>query len=85
MAFGSRKDYLGSHATRIPDRALLKLGSQSTIIKHAREQAEYIWSDYSEMLDFIFPETGKNMRTMLNDLSDIDLKIISSQTRGTNK
>ena len=46
---------------------------------HARELSEYIWKDYSEMLDFIFPETGKSMRAMLNELAEVDLKIISSQ------
>ena len=55
------------------------------LLGHAREQAEYIWSEYSEMLDFIFPETGKSMRTMLSELSDIDLKIICSQAAGFNK
>jgi hypothetical protein len=38
-------------------------------------ESEYIWKDYSEMLDFVFPETKKSMREMLIELSELDIKI----------
>ena len=44
----------------------------------AREIAEYTWEDYSQMLNFTFPETNKNMQEMLSERSEIDLKVIHS-------
>lgn len=45
----------------------------------AREIAEYTFDDYNQMFNFVFPETRKDMRSMLNELPEIELKIICSQ------
>ena len=38
-------------------------------------EREYIGNNYSEMLDFVFPETQKSMREMLGELSELEIKI----------